>query len=160
MKYYILLLTSIIVAFSGNSQTQTCPANINFGSGDLSFWSVTTGLMGGATQSYPAPNTGLTTVSEYSIGNTGIQVITSSGTDPYGFFPTIPTVNGYAYNYSIMLGSTATSRALNPGGGRNPGGFTRAITYIINVPPGPTSEPYTMTYAYAMVLENGTHNSN
>jgi gliding motility-associated-like protein len=159
MKYYILFLTSIIVAFSGNSQTQTCPANINFGSGDLSFWSVTTGLMGGATQSYPAPNIGLTTVPEYSIGNTGIQVITSSGTDPYGFFPTVPTVNGYAYNYSIMLGSTATSRALGSGG-RNPGGFTRAITYIINVPPGPTSEPYTMTYAYAMVLENGTHNSN
>jgi gliding motility-associated-like protein len=160
MKYYILVLTAIIVAFSGKSQTQTCPTNINFGSGDLSHWSVTTGLMGGATQSYPRPNTGLTTVPEYSIGNTGIQVITSSGTDPYGFFPTIPTVNGYAYNYSIMLGSTATSRALSSGGGRNPGGFTRAITYTIDVPPGPTSEPYTMTYAYAMVLENGTHNSN
>lgn len=160
MKYYILVLTAIIVAFSGNSQTQTCPTNINFGSGDLSYWSVTTGLMGGATQSYPTPNSGLTTVPEYSISNTGIQVITASGTDPYGFFPTVPTVNGYAYNYSIMLGSTATSRTLNSGGGRNPGGFTRAITYIIDVPPGLTSEPYTMTYAYAMVLENGTHNSN
>ncbi len=103
---------------------------------------------------------GLTTVSEYSISNTGIQVITSSGSDPFGFFPTIPTINGYAYNYSILLGSTATSRALSTsGGGRNPGGFTRAITYNINVPAGSTSEPYTMTYAYAMVLENGTHNS-
>ena len=160
MKYFILCLTAIIVAFSGNTQTQTCPTNINFGTGDLSYWSVTTGLMGGATQSYPAPNLSLTTVPEYSIGNTGIQVITSSGTDPFGFFPTIPTVNGYAYNYSIMLGSSTTSRALSSGGGRNPGGFTRAITYTINVPAGSPSEPYTMTYAYAMVLENGTHNSN
>jgi gliding motility-associated-like protein len=159
MKHILLCLAAITVAFSGFTQTQTCPTNINFGSGDLSHWSVTTGLMGGATQTYPAPNTGLTFVPEYSISNTGIQVITSATTDPYGFFPTVPTVNGYAYNYSIMLGSTATSRSLSTGGGRNPGGFTRAITYTINVPPGPTTEPYTMTYAYAMVLENGTHNS-
>jgi gliding motility-associated-like protein len=31
---------------------------------------------------------------------------------------------------------------------------------VINVPAGPVTVPYTMTYAYAMVLENGTHNSN
>jgi gliding motility-associated-like protein len=160
MKYIILCLAAITVAFRGYTQTQTCPININFGSGDLSYWSVTTGLMGGATQNYPTPNSGLTTVPEYSIGNTGIQVITSSTTDPFGFFPTVPNINGYAYNYSIMLGSTATSRALGAGPGRNPGGFTRAITYVINVPAGPATEPYTMTYAYAMVLENGTHNSN
>src|SRR5688572_18525060 len=126
MKYIILCLAAITVAFRGYTQTQTCPINISFGSGDLSYWSVTTGLMGGATQNYPTPNSGLTTVPEYSIGNTGIQVITSSTTDPFGFFPTVPSINGYAYNYSIMLGSTATSRALGAGPGRNPGGFTRA----------------------------------
>jgi gliding motility-associated-like protein len=155
---YLLSIAATVVALTGFSQMQTCPANINFNAGDLSFWSVTTGLMGGATQPYPAPNTGLTTVPEYSIGNTGIQVITTSGSDPFGSFPTIPTINGYAYNYSIMLGSTATSRSLTNGGSR-PGGFTRAITYTINVPAGPATVPYTMTYAYAMVLENGTHNS-
>jgi hypothetical protein len=36
----------------------------------------------------------------------------------------------------------------------------RGVSYRINVPPGPTTVPYTMTYAYAMVLENGSHNSN
>ncbi|OQP42842.1 hypothetical protein A4H97_11840 [Niastella yeongjuensis] len=159
MKKYLLSFAAVLIAASGFSQLQTCPTNINFGTGDLSFWSATTGLMGGPTQSYPAPNVGLTTIPEYSIGNTGVQVITSPGTDPFGFFSTIPTINGYAYNYSIMLGSTATSRTLGQTG-RNPGGFTRAITYIINVPPGSTTDPYTMTYAYAMVLENGTHNSN
>ncbi|MEJ0082107.1 MAG: hypothetical protein WDM78_14460 [Puia sp.] len=33
------------------------------------------------------------------------------------------------------------------------------VSYGIHVPPGPSTEPYTMTYAYAMVLENGTHMS-
>ena len=39
------------------------------------------------------------------------------------------------------------------------GGYVRGISYLINVPPGPSTLPYTMTYAYAMVLENGTHAS-
>ncbi|HEX6432234.1 MAG TPA: gliding motility-associated C-terminal domain-containing protein [Niastella sp.] len=156
---HLLTFAAIVVAFTGFSQFQTCPTNINFGTGDLSFWSATTGLMGGATQTYSPPNTGLTTIPEYSISNTGVQVITTSGSDPFGGFPTIPTINGYAYNYSIMLGSTATSRNLGTTSAR-PGGFTRAVTYTINVPNGPATVPYTMTYAYAMVLENGTHNSN
>jgi gliding motility-associated-like protein len=155
---YLLCFAALVAAVSGFSQQQTCPSNINFGTGDLSFWSATTGLMGGATTTYPAPNAGVTTIPEYTISNTAIQVITTSTTDPFGFFPTIPTVNGYAYNYSIMIGSTATSRTL---GGRNPGGFTRAVTYTIDVPgPVGSAVPYTMTYAYAMVLEDGTHNSN
>jgi len=159
MMKYLLCITGLLAAVSGFSQLQTCPSNINFGSGDLSFWSAATGLLGSSSQSYPAPNTGVTTIPEYSLGNTGIQVITTSFSDPFGNFPTIPVINGYAYNYSIMLGSTATSRNLNTGN-RSPGGFTRAVTYSIDVPPGSSTVPYTMTYAYAMVLENGTHNSN
>jgi gliding motility-associated-like protein len=159
MKHLLLSFAAIVLALSGYSQAQTCPTNINFSTGDLSFWSATTGLMGGATQTYPAPNTGLTTIPEFTIGTTGVQVITSSTNDPFGFFPTVPTINGYAYNYSIMLGSTSTSRNLGSNS-RNPGGFTRAITYTIDVPSGSATVPYTMTYAYAMVLENGTHNSN
>jgi gliding motility-associated-like protein len=159
MKKYLLCLAAIFLVAAGYAQLQTCPTNINFGTGDLSFWSATTGLINGPTQSYPAPNTGLTTIPEYSLSNTGIQVITSPTSDPFGFFPTVPTINGYSYNYSIMLGSSTTSRALGQTG-RNPGGFIRAVTYVIDVPPGSTADPYTMTYAYAMVLENGTHNSN
>ncbi|THU40286.1 T9SS type B sorting domain-containing protein [Niastella caeni] len=158
MKKYLFCFVAILIVIAGRSQVQTCPSNINFSSGDLSFWSATTGLMNGATQTYPAPNSGVASIPEYTIGNTGIKVITSSTNDPYGFFPTIPTINGYTYNYSIMLGSTSTSRDLTSGG-RSPGGFTRAISYTIDVPAGDPSIPYTMTYAYAMVLENGTHNS-
>lgn len=141
------------------AQLQTCPANINFSSGDLSFWSAQTGLLGGGTTSYPAPNSGVASIFEYSITQTGIQVITTNSTDLYGGFPTVPTINGYAYAYSVKLGSNATSYDLHSTSS-NPGGFSRSITYSINVPAGSTAIPYTMTYAYAMVLENGTHNSN
>jgi hypothetical protein len=83
---YLLSIAATVVALTGFSQMQTCPANINFNAGDLSFWSVTTGLMGGATQSYPAPNSGLTTVPEYTIGNTGIHGSTSKiFNKPYKF---------------------------------------------------------------------------
>ncbi|MDP4264955.1 MAG: hypothetical protein Q8941_20675, partial [Bacteroidota bacterium] len=141
------------------SQTQICPVNINFSAGDLSFWSANTGLLGGATQAYPGPNNGLSIIPEYTIPPAGIKVITSLSADLYGGFPTIPTINGYPYGYSIQIGSTSTSFDLHASVS-NPGGFTRSVTYTINVPPGSVTVPYTMTYAYAMVLENGTHNSN
>jgi gliding motility-associated-like protein len=89
----------------------------------------------------------------------GIKVITTSTNDLYGGFQTIPVINGYSYGYSVQIGSTTNSYDLHSDA-TNPGGFTRSITYDINVPAGPATVPYTMTYAYAMVLENGTHNSN
>lgn len=141
-----------------SAQLQSCPDNINFAAGDLSSWTAKTGLVNGASINYPGPNNGVSVIPEFAISAIGIRVITSSSSDRFGNFPTIPVINGHAYNYSIQLGSTATSWDLRAGS--NPGGFTRSVTYTINVPPGSVSVPYTMTYAYAMVLENGTHNSN
>ncbi|MFT3750602.1 MAG: gliding motility-associated C-terminal domain-containing protein [Agriterribacter sp.] len=139
-------------------QDQACPYNINFSAGDLSSWSAQTGLVNGAIRQYPMPNTGVSVIPEYSISTTGIQVLTSAGTDRFGNFSTIPTINGYSYGYSIKLGSDATSWDLQSND-RSPGGFVRSVTYTVNVPAGLPSDPYTMTYAYALVLENGTHNS-
>lgn len=147
-----------MVALPVSAQVQSCPANINFASGDIANWSAATGLVGNAGKLYPAPNVGVASIPEYTITTTGIQVITSSFNDLYGGFPSIPVINGYEYNYSILLGSTSTSYDLH-GGGNSPGGFTRSVSYSISVPAGPETVPYTMTYAYAMVLENGTHNS-
>jgi len=158
LKSFTAFIFALYASTASFAQLQSCPANVNFVNGDLSFWSVKTGLIGGASQNYPLPNTGLSVVPEYTIGNTGIKVITSSYNDFYGGYQTIPTINGYAYNYSVQLGSTSTSWDLR-GNLPNPGGFARSISYSINVPAGPTSVPYTMTYAYAMVLENGTHNN-
>ncbi len=161
----VFLLLICIQAFS---QTQTCPANINFATGDLTHWFAYTGNnMDGhgadaiiqiydSTTSAPRGTIGSKIISEYRLPTyNGIQVITTNRTDPFGLFPAIPTINGYAYNYSILLGSTAITRGNgSPGSG---GGYYRGVSYNIRVPPGPPTEPYTMTYAYAMVLENGTH---
>ena len=132
------------------TQIQSCPANINFSTGDLSFWSAQTGLVNGPSQSYPAPNSGVSIIPEYTIANTGIKIITASTSDLYGGFPTVPVINGYSYNYSVQIGSTATSYDLHTAV-QNPGGFTRSVTYLINVPGGSTVVPYTMTDADAMV---------
>src|SRR5215510_6874835 len=115
------------------SQIQSCPVNINFSAGDISSWSAVTGLVHGATAAYPAPNNGVSTIPEYSIALTGMRVITTSSTDLFGNFPTIPVINGYAYGYSMQIGSTATSYDLHSPT-PNPGGFTRAVTYDISVP--------------------------
>ncbi|MGZ3851762.1 MAG: hypothetical protein ACXVBX_03155, partial [Flavisolibacter sp.] len=158
-RLIICLIIATAWSYSARCQSQACPANINFATSDLSFWSAKTGLVNGSNQNYPAPNSGVSIIPEFSLNSAGIKVITTSSNDLYGGFPTVPTINGYAYNYSVLLGSTATSWDLHSSTS-NPGGFTRAITYLINVPAGLATEPYTMTYAYAMVLENGTHNSN
>lgn len=151
------------------SQMQTCPVNINFTTGDLSHWFAYTGnnragngpdaIMkkydSGANS--PTGTRGARTITEYNLSSvTGISVITSKSVDQFGGFSTIPTINGYSYDYSILLGSTAVTRGNNmtrTGGG----GYVRGVSYNIKVPPGPATVPYTMTYAYAMVLENGTH---
>jgi len=151
------------------SQVQTCPANINFATTDLTHWFAYTGNNQGgngpqdilmqydSVNSAPTGTRGLRSISEFNlIGVPGIQVITSRTRDEFGGFSTIPTINGYDYLYSIKLGSTS----ITTGGGPNNaggGGYVRGVSYKIDVPPGPSSEPYTMTYAYAMVLENGTH---
>ena len=163
------------------AQLQSCPLNINFSGDNLTHWAAYTGNNAGgngpgaillrfdSTQLAPSGTIGATAFPEYNLpGVDGIQLVTSPGTDLFGGFPTIPTINGYAYSQSILLGSTSVSQggALGsaPGGGGGvgggtgtAGGYVRGITYQINVPAGPSTVPYTMTYAYAMVLENGTH---
>jgi gliding motility-associated-like protein len=155
-QVYFLLFATIVLGNPLIAQLQVCPANVNFAQGDLSFWSASTGLVGRSQQTYPAPNAGIQTLPEYGLSRTGIEVITNNGLDLYGSFPTVPTINGYSYRYSVKLGSDATSYDLQ-NNNRNPGGFTRSVSYTINVPAGSSAIPYTMTYAYAMVLENGTH---
>jgi len=159
LKLWLIIFTEFFTFSAAYSQLQSCPTNINFSDGDLSFWSAKTGLLGGPSRDYPAPNNGVSVISEYSIPPVGIKAITSSSADLYGGFATIPVINGYSYGYSVQLGSTANSYDLHSTV-ENPGGFARSINYVINVPAGPATVPYTMTYAYAMVLENGTHNSN
>lgn len=165
---YILPVCLLLFAYPVLAQQQACPPNSNFGMGDLNFWGAYVGNNQGGngpsaikdtfSSALPAPagTIGATGIDEYQLpGTLGIQVLTASGIDRFGGFSTIPNINGYRYTNSVLLGSTSITR----GGGGVAGGYVRGIKYQIAVPTSVISQPYTMTYAYAMVLENGTHNS-
>ena len=166
---FVLGILCVFWSVSALAQMQACPANINFAMGSLTDWRANTGIFIQDSrtpadsigypldQAAPTGTIGATAIQEYALSTmNGIKVITSSSSDYFGGFQTIPNINGYQYYYSVQLGSTAISH----GSGGSQGGYFRKITYYINVPAGSPSVPYTMTYAYAMVLENGTHNSN
>jgi gliding motility-associated-like protein len=170
MKNFLLVLFSLTfhVAFA---QTQSCPLNSNWSLGNLTHWWAYTGNNGAngngpsailmnydSTTGAPSGTIGVSSIAEYQLPSVqGIQILSKASTDPFGLFLTIPRINGYQYTNSILLGSTSITRLSD---GNSDGGYVRGVKYLINVPPGPVTEPYTMTYAYAMVLENGTHNSN
>jgi len=164
--YPVVLL---LIAQSAYSQSQVCPLNSNWSLDNLTHWWAYTGNNDGGNgpsaikQTYdstigpPRGTVGTQSIQEYLLPSVmGIQVIGSSSTDPFGGFPTIPKINGYQYTNTLILGSTSITHSTSGG---TEGGYVRGVSYAINVPPGPATEPYTMTYAYAMVLENGTHNS-
>jgi len=176
-KHLCLLVLAAITALSAAGQAQSCPVNINFSEGTIRLWTAYTGNNKdgngpGAiklTYDYSNSSSGPSAIPEYLLPSVdGISVITSQGTDAFGSFPTIPTINGYAYHYAILLGSTSVAQRqqsdqsngqpTNQNNGPQ-GGYVRGISYLINVPSGPPALPYTITYAYAMVLENGTHSS-
>ncbi|HTR29665.1 MAG TPA: gliding motility-associated C-terminal domain-containing protein [Puia sp.] len=181
-----LVVLATVPALPSAEQAQSCPINITFSDGTLTHWQAYTGNNkdgngpSAILQLYDSSQAGLygtigaVALPEYNLPNVrGIQIITSQGTDQFGNFPTIPTINGYVYRYSILLGSTSVnnhqatgsnngSPGSPPAGGQNndpEGGYVRGVSYLIRVPPGSSTIPYTVTYAYAMVLENGTHQS-
>ena len=166
----IILIGSVFFVFAkGFCQAQTCPVNINFAMDNLTHWEAYTGNNANgnndqsrhpydSTKTAPTGTINVSAIAEYQLPSVlGIQVLTAQGTDAFGGFQKIPTINGYSYNYSILLGSTSISRSSN---GTDAGGYVRGVSYQISVPTSAVTEPYTMTYAYAMVLENGRHPSN
>jgi hypothetical protein len=167
-KIYPVVL--LLIAQSAYSQSQVCPLNSNWSLDNLTHWFAYTGNNAGgngpgaikerydSTVGPPSGTLGVQTIQEYELPSvTGIQVLASATIDPFGGFVTVPKINGYQYTNTLKLGSTSITHSSAAAVG---GGYVRGVSYLINVPPGPTTEPYTMTYAYAMVLENGTHNSN
>jgi len=168
IKSLAIFVMAVIGATDLFSQAQTCPANFNFGFGTLTNWGAYTGnnkngndstaikIRYNTTSSLPTGTLGATTIPEYNITTPGIGVNTVNSTDPFGFYPTIPSINGYQYGYSVTLGSTSITQNQGAGPG---GGYIRGITYLINVPISTIVQPYTITYAYAMVLENGSHST-
>ena len=159
---FLLCFTQVI------GQVQTCPVNINYSDGTLTHWFAYTGLFAKNSSrvhadqitydsSAGAPNgtIGVNSITEYSLQNKGLEVITSNSLDPFGGYETVPTINGYNYSYSIKVGSSY----LNTDQTRNTnfGGIFRGVGYTIHVPNGLVTDPYVVTYAYAMVLESAPH---
>jgi gliding motility-associated-like protein len=173
MQLWVVVLATF-PALPSAAQSQSCPLNIDFADGSLTQWEVYTGNNKdgngpGAIMMTYNPGKGQTSFPEYNLpGVSGVRVIAYQGYDPFGNFPMIPTINGHVYKYAVLLGSTSVAKRSasdstsgsfsNPTSGPK-GGYIRGISYLIDVPSGPASVPYTMTYAYAMVLENGTHPS-
>lgn len=168
MKNFLPVLCLLIVN-AAYAQTQVCPLNSNFSLRNLTHWEAYTGnnaagnpthdsITYDSSQNAPTGTMNATAIQEFNLPSVnGIQIVTISSIDPFGGFATIPRINGYQYSQTIKLGSTSITHSSAGGTG---GGYVRGVAYRINVPPGPITEPYTMTYAYAMVLENGAHNSN
>lgn len=167
MKY----LLTIIILIGYNSawgQNQACPININFSESNLNHWFSYTGQFQRNTSrnrgtqtlydsisNFPSGTFGTSIIPEFGLSNNGIEVQTANSKDPFGDFETIPTINGYYYGYSVRVGSSTinTDQTRNT----NIGGLFRGLGYTINVPPGSSTEPYVVTYAYAMVLESASH---
>jgi gliding motility-associated-like protein len=160
----VLSTCCILIITTALAQDQSCPENINFSAGSLTHWSAFIGNFTSSSgarsitsfdtvSSSPTGTIGVTSISESGYGVAGIQISNTAQTDVFGGFQTVPNINGYQYSNSVLLGSTTVS----PGSNR---GLIRGVSYTINVPAGSSGTPYTMTYAYAMVLENGSHASN
>src|SRR5262245_42101169 len=113
---FLACCAAIFMAAPTYAQVQACPVNINFAQRDLTSWSAQTGIFNGGRNDYPGSNAGTSVIPEYQLSIDGIKIITQSYNDLYGSFATIPVINGYAYKYSILLGSTATSYDLTGGG--------------------------------------------
>lgn len=167
MKYLIVVIL-IFVAVPTSAQNQACPININFAESSLNHWFSYTGqfqrntsrVVGTRTfydsiSNFPNGTLGANIIPEFGLSNNGIEVQTSNFKDPFGDFETIPTINGYYYGYSVRVGSSTINS--NQTRNTNNGGLFRGLGYTINVPPGLSTEPYVVTYAYAMVLESAQH---
>lgn len=167
MKYLILVILFFSTA-QAIGQNQACPININFSESNLNHWFSYTGQFqrnssrDKGTQTYydsisnfPNGTLGANIIPEFGLSNNGIEVQTSNSKDPFGDFETIPTINGYYYGYSVRVGSSTINT--NQTRNTNNGGLFRGLGYTINVPPGLSTEPYVVTYAYAMVLESASH---
>lgn len=166
-------LFSVICFFyciQGMGQLQTCPININFSDEAFNHWFAYTGIYQNNTSRkqlniikydtitrLPTGTLNAVIIPEYGDTGFGMQVLTNNNSDPFGNFETIPTINGYSYNYSVRIGSTTINTAPGLQQDSTLGGLFRGLGYTIDVPAGPPTVPYVVTYAYAMVLEAAPH---
>src|ERR1700722_15599349 len=107
MKLFLGVLCTLVFQRT-YSQSQSCPININFSQGTLTHWEAYTGnnkngngpsaikMTYDSLTTAPSGTEGVSAIDEYLLTSIkGIQVLASPNLDPFGGFPTIPTINGY-----------------------------------------------------------------
>lgn len=129
-KYWLILL----IFFSFNALSQTCPPNIGFENGTLDNWQCSAGFIerDGTLNLSPSPPI----IGRHTIfANTFPQQV-----DPYGGFP-VNCPNGSAY--SVRLGNSLA------------GGEAEGMSYTFTIPAN--QNDYSLIYNYAVVFQNPPH---
>lgn len=126
-QYFFSLALFSCIYTKTNAQAGLCPSNLDFELGDFSGWECRAGLTSG----FPLPITGPIP------GRHTMIDITTAGTDPFGFFPTLcPNGSGH----SVKLGNQIN------------GSQAESISYTYTIPV--TATNFSMLFYYAVVLEN------
>ncbi len=125
-----LLFAILYLANNVYSQQTSCPPNLDFENGTLDNWEFYTGICCPTNTAVPG-----------AAINGRHTLMSGAGLDPYGNFPVVPPNGG---QYSLRLGNNST------------GAQAERARYYVQVPANPNSI-YTLTYSYAVVLQNPGH---
>ena len=134
-----LKTTIAALAISAKLCAQTCPENVGFENGNFQNWKIYTGITAVVNNLNSIKTTRVTrpTKTRHAI------ISDKSLIDPYGKFKVIPPTAG---NFVVKLGNDGT------------GNQADGISYVITVP---VNRPeFTLTYQYAVVLEEPNHSPN
>lgn len=132
LKKPLLCLLFIFGCLLNNTYAQmlTCPPNLDFEEGSLNNWQFFTGVCCPTNAAVGGP----------AVANRH-TLMTGPGTDPFGNFPVVAPNGG---KYSLRLGNSST------------GAQAERARYYVRVPSNPNNI-YTLTYSYAVVLQNPNH---
>jgi gliding motility-associated-like protein len=136
-----------------NAANIACPPNIDFENGNFSNWQTNVGT----TYSLNSTNILNLPAGTWLINtNTANRQVLKDrnsvppGTDFYGGFPVNPPGGGG--RYSLKLGNDEDVGTC--GGNPCPDSRAEGVRYLVNVPSGTLASNYSITFSYAVVLEN------
>jgi len=147
---FLIFWSPILVA------QHTCPTNLSFDANNLSFWEFKSGSYTGnyigsytaTINSIPSKISTVTTANDFR-GNNTLTIFKARADGGFVYdekvttIPKVPVINGYKYDYSVRLGSSAT------------GGSADKLTFRLSVPAGVST--YNITYAYSAILQDVAH---
>jgi len=134
---YLLLFVGVLWVDSLRAQNFQCPNNLDFSTGNLNNWECYQGYSAST-----APNGTLPAINNLihvTPQNDRQQIMSGTGTDPYGGFSIKPA----GANYSLRLGKDSANLA------------AEEVRYTIHVPQG--LNDYGVNFDYALVMSGSGH---